>query len=116
MVESGSTNVVLRKLIYELGKQHAPVWRKVAEELSVSSRRRVEVNVGKVNKLLPEGAVGVVPGKVLGAGKVDHPIVVVAFDFSRSAVSKIQSVGGRAIPLTRALSEVKDLKAVKVVK
>lgn len=116
MSRSGSTNLVLRKTIYEMRKQKVPLWKKVAKDLSSPSRKRVIVNVGKIGKLVPQGGIAVVPGKVLGVGKLDHEVTVAAFDFSKSALAKIKAAGGKAVFLGFAVKEFKDLKSVKVIK
>lgn len=40
--------------------------------------------------------------KVLGKGRVSKPLVVKAFGFSKSAIKKIESSGGEAVPLKGA--------------
>lgn len=41
----------------------------------------------------------VVPGKVLGAGKMDHPIHVAAFAFSDQARQKILKAKGKCLSI-----------------
>jgi len=98
---TGPTNPILRKEIRMLYKSYktygAPIWKYVAEKLSVSKRKRVAVNVLKLNKLTYENDYVVVPGKVLGFGYIEHPITVAAFSFSKSAKEKIEKAGGKCI-------------------
>jgi len=98
---TGPTNIVLRKLIRELRKtantHEARVWDRVAELLERPSRRRVCVNVSKINRYAKPGEIVVVPGKVLGAGTLRKGVTVAAVSFSRTALEKIRNAGGRAM-------------------
>lgn len=113
------TNIVLRLLIEALlehyRKYNAKIWRAVAEELAKPSRRRRAVNVSKINRYTQPGDWVVIPGKVLGAGVLDHPVVVAAFAFSKSAVEKIQRAGGRAISIFELLKERPDGSYIKII-
>jgi len=101
MKRTGPTNIVLRKTIRVLHKiakeQNAPIWRAVAEELEKPRRKRRVINLSRINRYTREGDVVVVPGKVLGAGFLDHKVTVAAIAFSKSALEKIKVVGGQAI-------------------
>jgi large subunit ribosomal protein L18e len=101
MKRTGPTNIVLRKTIrelYKLSRQNkAPIWRAVAEELEKPRRQRRVVNVSRINRYTSDGDIVVVPGKVLGAGTIDHPVIVAAAAFSKTAVEKIKAAGGEAI-------------------
>jgi large subunit ribosomal protein L18e len=95
---TGPTNIVIRKLVRELrrtsNKYGAGVWDRVAELLEKPSRRRVCVNVGKINRYAKPEEIVVVPGKVLGAGTLRKRVTVAAVSFSRTALEKIREAGG----------------------
>ena len=101
MRKTGPTNIVLRKtirILYKASREHnAPIWRAIAEELEKPRRRRRVVNISRINRYTREGDVVVVPGKVLGAGTIDHPVTVAAIAFSKTALEKIRAAGGKAI-------------------
>lgn len=101
MRKTGPTNIVLRKTIRELYKiakeNNAAIWRAIAEELEKPRRRRRAVNISRINRYTSDGDVVVVPGKVLGAGYLDHPVTVAAVSFSKTALDKIQAAGGKAL-------------------
>jgi large subunit ribosomal protein L18e len=40
-----------------------------------------------------------VPGKVLGAGVIKHPVTVGAFQFSQGAKKKIERAGGECVDI-----------------
>ncbi|MEM3979829.1 MAG: 50S ribosomal protein L18e, partial [Ignisphaera sp.] len=93
----------------------ANIWRYVAELLEKPTRKRVVVNLSKINRYTNEGDVVVVPGKVLGAGKIDHKVVVAATSFSQSAIQKIKAAGGRVVHILELLQENPRGSNVKVI-
>lgn len=103
MKRTGPTNIYLIRLIRWLRKQYrkhgAPIWLRVAELLDKPRRQRIVVNVSKINRYTKPGALVVIPGKVLGAGKIDHPVTVAALSFSASARQKIEEAKGRCISI-----------------
>lgn len=88
-----ATNPVLRKLIQDLVKQsnkkNAPIWKRVAEDLSKPNRKRRSVNLMKIDKNSKDNDTVLVPGKVLGTGTLNNKVKVAAFDFSEDAKKKI---------------------------
>jgi large subunit ribosomal protein L18e len=100
---TGPTNIVVRRLIRSLVKaantHGAPIWRAVAEELERPRRRRAAINLSRINRYTRPGETVVVPGKVLGSGTLDHPVVIAALSFSEKALEKITIAGGKAISI-----------------
>ncbi len=98
-----SQNPELLSLINALRKKakesNAAIWMDVADRLSSSRRRRVAVNLSRLNRYAKEKETLVVPGKVLGSGKIEHPLVVAAFTFSEQAQSKILSAKGKCLAI-----------------
>jgi large subunit ribosomal protein L18e len=103
MKRTGPTNIHLRKLITFLRKKanenNAKIWDDIADRLEVPRRMRIVVNVGKINKYTKPDDIVVIPGKVLGAGSIDHPVTVAAFSFSSSAYEKIVKANGKCISI-----------------
>ncbi len=101
------TNPRLIRLIKTLrkasNKNNAKIWKVVAEKLAKPTRRRVEVNISKINRYAKENETIVVPGKVLGAGKLEKRVVVAAYAFSESAKRIIKEAGGEAITIEELL-------------
>ncbi|BFH72471.1 50S ribosomal protein L18e [Sulfurisphaera javensis] len=116
VARTGSTNIMIRKLIDLLDKQEKPLWQKVAEELQKPSRKRAYINIYKINKYTKSNDIVIVPGKVLGIGNLDHPVTVVALSFSKSAKEKIEKSGGKVMSLYKAVEEIKDFKNVRLMK
>ncbi len=119
MKRTGPTNIVLRKTIDRLRKaasQHnAPIWRRVAEELEKPRRQRRAVNISRINRYTESGDVVVVPGKVLGAGSLNHPVTVAAIAFSEKALAKIKAAGGTPIHILTLLEQNPRGSNVKII-
>lgn len=106
---TGPTNPILRKLARKLrakGKElDIGLWSDLADRLLKPRRSRAEVNLSRLNRHANEGDTIVVPGKVLGAGKIEFPLKVAAFKFSSRAKRKIQSSGGTTMEIGELLEE-----------
>ncbi len=103
MKENESTNPELLELTRFLKKHsrenNAEIWRSLAEILSKPRRKRVAVNLSRLNRFTDKNDVVAVPGKVLGAGEINHPITVAAFAFSAKAKDKIKRARGKCLTL-----------------
>jgi large subunit ribosomal protein L18e len=113
-----ATNPELIALIRDLKKKsrekQTELWRHLAERLSGSKRSRIAVNVSRLNRYTKEGDTVAVPGKVLGAGKADHPMTIAAFAFSDQAQSKIQEAKGNCLSLRELMEKNPEGSNVKV--
>jgi large subunit ribosomal protein L18e len=118
-VELKSTNPHLRMTVRFLKKAHrqynAALWATVAELLSRPRRSRVIVNVGELNRLLNDGDIAVVPGKVLGDGELSKKVTVAAWSFSKTAVDKIKAAGGEAITIPELVRRMPKPSGVKLI-
>lgn len=94
---TGPTNVQLQKLIVELKKlstkEKAPIWKRVASDLSKPARNRRTVNLSKIQKLAKDNETLLVAGKVLSAGDLTKKINLAAWQFSDKAIGKVNKAG-----------------------
>jgi large subunit ribosomal protein L18e len=98
-----------------LERASTPFTERLLEELKKSNRSRREVNLGKLSRVVGEGEVVFVPGKVLGAGLLRKRMVVGAFSFSETAYKKIVNSGGEALTLHEFLARYDGGSGVKIV-
>jgi large subunit ribosomal protein L18e len=117
-----STNIYKRKLIRQLeklsDKTDKAIWEKVSEILSRPRRKRVAVNIGKINRLANDGEIIIVAGRVLGGGLLEKKLVVIAESFSKTAWQKILDNGGKPYTLYDVVSNpslVEGKKGLKLV-
>jgi len=116
---TGPTNVHLRKLIRYLIKksneENVRIWRYVSELLSRPRRKRIVVNVGKINRLCKEGDIVIVPGKVLGGGNINKKIIISALSFSESAKRKILNANGEILSIKEFVERYPKGSGVKII-
>ena len=98
----------LVELIGKLKSDKRAIWKRVSELLCKPSKSRVQINVSKIARYAKEGITVVVPGKVLGDGEIDFPVVVAAYRFSKSASDSIGNAGGKTISIKELYETNKD--------
>jgi large subunit ribosomal protein L18e len=115
-----ATNPELIKLIQDLKKKSrenkTELWRNIAKRLSTSKRSRTALNVSRLNRYTKEGETVAVPGKVLGSGKITHPMTVAAFAFSDRAKSKILNAKGNCLSIRDLMEKKPTGKNVKLMR
>ena len=118
MRKSRSTNPALAELIEELKKRRyevdAPIWRDVARRLSKPAKNRAEINVGRVARNTRPNEVVLVPGKVLGAGRIEHPVITAALEFSSQAREKMVAAGGKCLTIKELVDTNPKGKNVRI--
>lgn len=92
------------------------IWRALAEELDKPKRRRVAVNLSRIDRHAEEGEVVAVPGKVLAAGSLSKPLKVAAFKFSEGAMEKIRLAEGGVMTLMDLLEAGIEPDKIRVMK
>jgi len=113
------TNPELIRLIRFLKKKsrenNAAIWRRVADMLLKPKRKRIAVNVSRINRYTKENDEVVVPGKVLGSGMIDHPVRVAAFSFSSKARMKILEAKGECLTIPELVEANPKGSNVKII-
>ena len=114
-----ATNPEHVKMIRFLRKKsndaEANIWDTIAEKLGVSKHRRVSINISRMNRYSSDGETVVVPGKVLGAGNLDHKLSVAAFSFSKLAKEKIERAGGECLTIQALANRNPQGTGVKII-
>jgi large subunit ribosomal protein L18e len=93
----------------------AKIWKYVADCLSKTRRKRISVNLSRINRHTEKGQIVAVPGKVLGAGLLRHPVTVAAFEFSATAKEKIRNARGKYLTINELVKKNPKGSNVKVV-
>ncbi len=119
MRRTGPTNIHLQSLVVELKKLSAKekngIWTSVADMLSSSTRERRIVNLSRLNRNTKDNETVIVPGKLLGAGSIEHKVNVAAFNFSLSAVDKIKKHNGTCITLHELMKKNPKGKDIRII-
>lgn len=111
-------NPVLRRLIRRLRKHgknsEEEIWEDLADRLNRANRSRAEVNISRLDRYTEEGEKVVVPGKILGSGRLEHPIQVSGFDVTDRAKDRIEAAGGEFLSLEELLDSDPDGSELKI--
>jgi large subunit ribosomal protein L18e len=118
MKNNYKTNPQLLNLISGLKKQSREkevlLWRDIASRLERPSRNYPEVNLSRINRYTKEKDLVLIPGKVLGAGELNHPLTVAALNFSGSAKSKITAAGGSCLTIEELMNRNPEGSRVRI--
>ena len=97
-----------------LKKQKKPFWLAVANLLLKPRRKKVAVNLTKINKLTKANDSVIVPGKVLSSGELEHNVTIAAFSSSKETQEKIKAKG-KLITIEELLKQNPQGKNVKII-
>ncbi len=118
MKHNYKTNPQILDLISGLKKQsrekEAPLWRDIASRLERPTRNYSEVNLSRINRHTKDKDLILVPGKVLGAGELDHQLTVAALSFSGSAKDKIIAAGGSCLTIRELMDTNPEGSRVRI--
>jgi len=92
------------------------MWKALAKELDKPKRRRVVVNLSRLDRHTVEGDVVAVPGKVLAAGNLSKPIKIAAFNFSDGAIEKIKTAKGDYMTLEELIKSGIEPNQIRIMK
>ena len=98
---SRKSNSELVKTIDELKKasreNDAPIWKSIAKKLEGPSRNWPVVNISKIEYNVSKNGKAIIPGKILGSGNLSKKVTISAYSFTKSAIEKIESAGGKCM-------------------
>jgi len=80
-------------------KEKVNIWQAIADQLRAPTRQSRSVNVKKIAQLTQKDDAIIIPGKLLATGIITHPVRVVCYKSSESAVAKIKAAGGSVVDL-----------------
>ncbi len=119
MKNNYKTNPRLMDLITGLKNQsrekQVPLWRDIALRLERPTRNTSEVNLSRINRYTKDKDLILVPGKVLGAGELNHPLTVAALSFSEGAKNKITEAGGSCLSIQELMDKNPEGTRVRII-
>ena len=119
MKKAKPVNPQLLEVASSLKKQSrenkAEVWRDIAERLVKSRRRRITVNLSRLERYTSKNETVAVPGKVLASGEITHPVTVAAFTFSGKAEQKIKAAKGKCMTFSDLIKKNPKGSKVKII-
>lgn len=106
--------ILIEELKHLSYKKKVRIWKDVAERLSKPSKNWAEVNLSRIARHAKKREIILVPGKLLGAGNIDIPVTVAAFNSSESARRKIEKAGGKVLPIQELMKAKPDGSKVRI--
>ena len=120
MKETKSTNPEVIQLIRFLKKKgnenEAKIWREVAKHLSKTRQNRAAVNLSRINRHTQKSDTIVVPGKILGAGAIDHTVTVAALNASEKAKEKLAAAKAKYLSIQELVEKNPKGSNVKIIR
>lgn len=89
-------------------------WLKVSDKISTPKRKQVSINLDQINKKSEDGDVIVIPGKVLGIGKIDKKIKIAALSFSNSAKENLEKTKVDFCTIKEEIKKNPEAKKIRV--
>lgn len=94
--------VMLVEKLYTLSSGgKTALWRDVARRLESPTKSRAAVNLSKLDRICNEGDTVLVPGKLLGFGRISKKLTVSAYSHSGTAARKLAEAGGVFISIEK---------------
>ena len=106
---------LLRVLRKSSHKGKVKIWSVLAECIERPKRRRVTVNLSRIDRYTKDGEIVLIPGKTLGSGTLTHPVSVAAFSFSEKAREKVESIGGKCLTIREMIAQNPEGSKVKII-
>ncbi|MHA2366223.1 MAG: 50S ribosomal protein L18e [Candidatus Hodarchaeales archaeon] len=117
MKVTGPSNPNWQALIQVLDNTNqAPIWRRIAKELSTPRRSHKPINLEQIEKLVNKDDIIVVPRKVLGMGILTKKIVIGALGFSEEARRKILAIGSEPMSIAELWEKYPKGTNIRIIK
>ena len=107
-------NAKLVKTIIDAKKSES--WLEIARILSNPRRKRVNINLEKINKESIQRDIFVIPVKVLSQGEIYKKINVVALNFSKKAKEKLLKSKSEILSIFEEIKKNPQAKGIKILK
>jgi large subunit ribosomal protein L18e len=108
---------LLRETLKVFAREHqADIWKELARRLDAPSSNYAKVNLSRLNRYTNSGDVVIVPGKVLGAGSINHPISIGALNFSENARLKLLAAAGTVVTIDEIIQGSPTGSNVKIIR
>ena len=91
-------------------------WLEVAGIISTPKRKRININLEKIDKESKEGETILVPGKVLSQGEINKKIKIVALGFSKKAREKLSKSKIGISSINEEIKKNPGAKGIKILK
>ena len=91
-------------------------WQEIAGILSQSRKKRIVMNLEKINENVKDGETILVPGKILSQGEINKKIKIIARDFSEKAKEKLLKSKTRFLSINEEIKNNPDAKEIRILR
>jgi len=91
-------------------------WLEVASILSGPRKKRMNVNLEKIDKETKNGETVVIPGKVLSQGEINKKVKIIALRFSEKAKEKLLKSKSEVLSIIEEIKKNPKAKGVRILK
>jgi len=91
-------------------------WLEIAGILSSPKRRKIVMNLEKINEETKDGENILIPGKVLSQGEINKKIKIIARDFSEKAKEKLSNSKIEFVKINEEIKNNPDAKGIRILK
>ena len=110
--EKRKTNPIVKETIREALKH--PMWRAVAEKLTMPTRKYAKVNLFEIDKLTKAGDTVVIFGKILSSGELTKKVKICALSVSEKAKNKIRENKSEFFELISEIKKNPKAEGIKI--
>lgn len=108
---------IISKLLVKGEETKMGLYAALAKLLKTPRRRKIQVNIGSIDKNSKENEMVIVPGKVLSMGNLNHKITLVCYTISMSARDKLAAIGVKVMSFEEFLALPKSkVKLVRILR
>ncbi len=109
------TKELIQRAHKSMKTDKATFWRAVLKRVSRPRSRKINVNLSRISQYGKGDKIIVVPGKVLGSGRVEKKLRIAALGFSQTARIKVEQAGGECLTLTSLIEDKIKGKDVMII-
>jgi len=91
-------------------------WIEIAGILSQPRRKKVNMNLGEIDKETKEKESVLVPGKILSQGEIKKKFKIVALNFSEKAIDKLKRAGCEVSNILEEIKKNPGMENIRVLK
>ena len=91
-------------------------WLGIASILSAPRRKKISINLDRIDEESKEGDTIIIPGKVLSSGNISKKIRIAAISFSQEAEKKLKDKKCEIVTIIKEIQINPEAKGVKIIK
>lgn len=96
-------------------KDLKPIWKRVYDLIMKPTRKRIVVNLSRIEKNTNDNDIIIVPGKLLGTGTLTKKITIAPLMISQTAIEKIETNGSKVVSIVDLAKKNPNGTKIKII-